>query len=100
MSWTFGGASPVDTDGDYINDRKDKCPLTPQGAIVDLTGCPLDGDGDGVPDGIDRCNDSPPGVPVNSTGCCGTNAICSRSDFNEYRPASTSSMSTRPASGV
>ena len=69
LSWTFGGTSPVDTDGDYINDRKDNCPMTPQGALVDLTGCPLDGDGDGVPDGIDRCADSPSGVPVNSTGC-------------------------------
>jgi outer membrane protein OmpA-like peptidoglycan-associated protein/opacity protein-like surface antigen len=69
LSWTFGGASPVDTDGDTINDRKDQCPMTPQGAIVDLTGCPEDGDGDGVPDGIDRCNDSPPGSSVNSAGC-------------------------------
>lgn len=69
LSWTFGGASPVDTDGDYVSDRKDKCPLTPKGALVDPTGCALDGDGDGVPDGIDQCNDSPAGARVNFRGC-------------------------------
>jgi outer membrane protein OmpA-like peptidoglycan-associated protein/opacity protein-like surface antigen len=69
FSFTFGGASPVDTDGDTVNDRKDKCPLTPQGAIIDETGCALDADGDGVPDGIDLCNDSTPGAQVTSRGC-------------------------------
>jgi outer membrane protein OmpA-like peptidoglycan-associated protein/opacity protein-like surface antigen len=69
LSWTFGGESPADTDGDQVNDRKDKCPMTPQGAIVDLTGCPQDTDGDGVPDGIDLCNDTPVGSQVTSRGC-------------------------------
>ncbi len=45
----------VDSDGDGIDDARDKCPNTPQGWKVNAEGCPLDTDGDGVPDNIDRC---------------------------------------------
>ena len=31
----------VDSDGDGVEDRKDKCPDTPQGAKVDAEGCPI-----------------------------------------------------------
>ncbi|MBZ5637728.1 MAG: OmpA family protein [Acidobacteriia bacterium] len=67
-SWGFGGA-PKDTDGDGVIDRKDKCPNTPRGAVVDARGCPLDSDGDGVFDGLDKCPDTPKGVQVDSAGC-------------------------------
>jgi outer membrane protein OmpA-like peptidoglycan-associated protein len=67
-SWGFGG-TPKDTDGDGVIDRKDKCPDTPRGAIVDEKGCPLDGDGDGVWDGLDKCPDTPKGVKVDASGC-------------------------------
>jgi len=46
-----------DTDGDGVSDKKDKCPDTPTGVKVDLTGCPVDTDGDGVADYLDKCPD-------------------------------------------
>ena len=70
LGWTWGiGSKPKDTDGDGVFDKKDKCPDTPRGAIVDKAGCPLDADGDGVWDGIDQCPDTPKGWPVDSKGC-------------------------------
>ena len=68
--WTWGiGTPPVDSDGDGVYDKKDKCPDTPHGAIVDKVGCPSDADGDGVFDGIDQCPDTPKGWPVDARGC-------------------------------
>ncbi|UYZ62418.1 OmpA family protein [Hymenobacter weizhouensis] len=52
---TVGLGKAKDEDNDGVPDRKDKCPGTPAGVGVDLTGCPLDGDGDGVPDYQDKC---------------------------------------------
>jgi OOP family OmpA-OmpF porin len=37
-------AQPVDSDGDGVNDGKDKCPGTPAGVRVDAVGCPDDVD--------------------------------------------------------
>ena len=67
-NWGFG-AEPTDTDGDGVNDRKDKCPDTPSGCTVDEKGCPADSDGDGVCDGLDRCPDTTQGWAVNTDGC-------------------------------
>ncbi len=85
-----------DADGDGVPDRKDKCPDTPAGVKVDVTGCPVDTDGDGVADyqdkcpdvkgvvalqgcpdadsdGVadadDKCPDTPAGVKVDASGC-------------------------------
>ncbi len=70
IGWTWGiGSKPKDTDGDGVFDKKDKCPDTPRGAIVDKNGCPTDSDGDGVWDGLDQCPDTPKGWPVDSKGC-------------------------------
>ncbi len=67
---TFGfGGKPVDTDGDGVVDKKDKCPGTPAGATVDATGCPTDSDKDGVYDGLDQCPNSPTGAKVDAKGC-------------------------------
>jgi outer membrane protein OmpA-like peptidoglycan-associated protein len=68
VSWGTA-ATPVDTDGDGVRDRKDACPDTPRGATVDEKGCPKDSDGDGVFDGLDRCPDTPQGVKVDPSGC-------------------------------
>jgi outer membrane protein OmpA-like peptidoglycan-associated protein/opacity protein-like surface antigen len=67
--YAFGGGPAPDADKDGVPDRKDKCPNTPAGAKVDLTGCPTDADGDGVFDGIDQCPDTPKGWPVDEKGC-------------------------------
>jgi outer membrane protein OmpA-like peptidoglycan-associated protein len=63
------GATPRDTDGDGVSDRKDKCPDTPSGARVDPTGCPIDSDGDRVFDGLDQCEGTPQGATVDARGC-------------------------------
>jgi outer membrane protein OmpA-like peptidoglycan-associated protein/opacity protein-like surface antigen len=63
------GAKGRDSDGDGVPDRKDKCPDTPAGALVDSDGCPLDTDGDAVFDGLDKCPDTPKGCVVDATGC-------------------------------
>jgi OmpA-OmpF porin, OOP family len=47
----------VDTDGDGVSDKRDKCPNTPAGVEVDLFGCPNDRDMDGVADYQDKCPD-------------------------------------------
>ena len=63
------GATPRDTDGDGVPDKRDKCPDTPKGARVDADGCPLDGDGDKVFDGLDQCEGTPKGCTVDAKGC-------------------------------
>ena len=63
------GGCPLDTDGDKVFDGLDKCANTPPGAIVDPNGCPLDADADGVFDGIDKCDSTPKGVMVDAVGC-------------------------------
>lgn len=70
MGWTWGlGSRPTDSDEDGVFDRKDRCPDTPHGAIVDRYGCPSDSDSDGVWNGIDQCPDTPIGWPVDPYGC-------------------------------
>ncbi len=68
ISWGLG-PSHRDSDGDGVLDRRDDCPDTPPGAIVDEHGCPKDSDGDGVYDGIDRCPNTPRGATVDEWGC-------------------------------
>ena len=62
-----------DSDGDGVNDDKDKCPGTPKIAhhTVDANGCPTNSDGDAVPDYLDRCPDTPKGVETDEFGCPG-----------------------------
>jgi OmpA-OmpF porin, OOP family len=67
LTYLFGKAK--DTDGDGVPDKRDKCPETPLGCIVDKDGCPVDSDGDGVCDGLDKCPDTPTGCKVDITGC-------------------------------
>lgn len=59
--------SKRDADGDGVKDKKDKCPATPAGVLVDENGCPVDTDKDGVADYLDKCYDVPGTVEMN--GC-------------------------------
>ena len=52
---TFNMGNSVDTDQDGVSDKKDTCPGTPVGVVVDKMGCPLDKDADGVADYLDNC---------------------------------------------
>ena len=69
LAFMVGSRPLIDTDQDGVFDRKDKCPATPVGAIVNKQGCPSDTDADSVPDGLDRCPDTPVGATVNDAGC-------------------------------
>ncbi len=64
----FSSIDNLDTDGDHVKDKDDKCPGTPAGVKVNATGCPLDGDGDGVPDYLDKEPYTAPGAIVDENG--------------------------------
>jgi len=59
----------IDSDADGVFDKKDKCPNSPRGNIVDSDGCPVDSDGDGVLDYKDQCPKTPKGIEVDTKGC-------------------------------
>lgn len=63
------GAPRRDADGDLVVDRRDQCPDTPRGVLVDDVGCPTDQDRDGVFDGPDQCANTPLGASVDAAGC-------------------------------
>lgn len=70
LSFALGGSTTTaDADSDGVSDKKDLCPDTPIGALVDATGCPIDGDNDGVFDGLDQCANTPAGARVDAKGC-------------------------------
>src|SRR2546425_516633 len=58
-----------DTDKDGVPDRKDACPGTPVGAVVDARGCPSDSDRDGVYNGLDACPNTVEHAEVDARGC-------------------------------
>lgn len=60
---------PADTDADGVANGVDRCPNTAVGALVDAVGCTQDSDGDNIADGIDKCPDTPTGVLVDAAGC-------------------------------
>ena len=60
---------PSDSDRDKVYNGLDACPNTVEGAEVDARGCPKDTDADGVYDGIDKCPATATGARVDATGC-------------------------------
>lgn len=60
-----------DKDKDGVSNRKDNCPDTPKGVIVDKHGCPVDTDGDKIPDFLDKCPDTPKEAytTIDADGC-------------------------------
>lgn len=69
LSIFTGPGSFRDLDRDGVSDRRDTCPGTPVGAVVDLQGCPSDSDGDKVFNGLDACPNTPEGAEVDARGC-------------------------------
>ena len=68
----------LDDDGDGVPNPLDRCPDTPAGTIVDISGCSqvkvdqiisTDSDLDGVPNEDDLCPDTERGVQVDAFGC-------------------------------
>lgn len=57
LGFTFSLGSSKDTDGDGVVDKKDNCPNTPAGALVNSDGCVIDKDNDGIADNLDECPD-------------------------------------------
>jgi outer membrane protein OmpA-like peptidoglycan-associated protein len=67
LSYSLFGVK--DSDGDGVPDYLDRCPNTPEGVLIDESGCPIDSDHDGVPDFQDKCPDTPAGAKVDKDGC-------------------------------
>ncbi|MBQ9395015.1 MAG: OmpA family protein [Proteobacteria bacterium] len=57
----------VDSDGDTIPDKDDRCPFAGRAGFIDEFGCAPDRDGDGIPDYADLCPDE--GGRVDRNGC-------------------------------
>lgn len=66
--WNFGVARK-DDDKDGVRNKRDDCPGTPLGDLVDKKGCTMDSDKDGVADNKDLCPETPQAYPVDSVGC-------------------------------
>jgi hypothetical protein len=64
----FSSLDKLDSDGDGVKDKDDKCPGTPKDVKVNGKGCPEDTDGDGVVDYLDKDNTTQPGAVVDETG--------------------------------
>ncbi len=69
LSIFTGPSAYKDMDGDGIADRRDTCPSTPAGAVVDPQGCPSDSDRDKVYNGLDACPNTVEGAEVDARGC-------------------------------
>ncbi|WP_298768331.1 OmpA family protein [uncultured Fibrobacter sp.] len=91
LTWRFGADMFRDSDGDGVNNNKDKCAHTRKGIAVDENGCPLDSDKDGVVDSYDKCPNTPDSVKVNTDGCADKDSAFV-TDANAARTASDSAF--------
>ena len=69
LSIFTGPSSFRDADLDGVADKKDACPGTPSGAVVDARGCPSDSDRDAVYNGLDACPNTVEHAEVDARGC-------------------------------
>lgn len=69
LSAFLGAGAIRDLDRDGVADRRDTCPGTPTGAVVDPQGCPSDSDRDKVFNGLDACPNTIEGAQVDARGC-------------------------------
>jgi outer membrane protein OmpA-like peptidoglycan-associated protein len=69
VSFMLGSKPIPDSDHDGVQNNRDRCANTPEGAQVDRSGCPADNDNDGVANGVDRCPNTAVGATVDATGC-------------------------------
>ena len=82
----------MDTDGDGIDNLRDRCPGTPLNAQVDSKGCPLDSDSDGYADYRDQEPHSPHTF-VNSHGVAIDGPLVAHStDWDTIRGQITSDL--------
>jgi OmpA-OmpF porin, OOP family len=88
----FNLGKAVDTDGDGVGDRRDKCPDTPAGVQVDKDGCPIDTDGDGVADYQDEC---PTEAGVANLGGCPDRDGDGVADKNDQCPDEAGTAATQ-----
>ncbi len=61
LAFSFGKKKDEDKDG--VSDKRDKCPGTPEKALVDFSGCIIDKDKDGIADNLDECPEVA-GIPL------------------------------------
>lgn len=85
------GTGVIDSDQDGVIDKRDKCPGTPAGAVVDSTGCQkqpelTDTDRDGVYDRLDECPETPAGADVGINGCWQVKSVHFEFDKARIRP--------------
>lgn len=80
---TFNLGEVKDADNDGVSDRKDTCPDTPAGVVVDENGCPLDRDKDGVADYLDTCPDTAGTAAMNGCPDADNDGV---SDMNDKCP--------------
>ena len=81
----------MDTDGDGVDNLRDRCPGTPKMAKVDERGCPVDSDSDGYADYRDKEPFSRHTF-VNSEGIAIQGAIATTMDWDTVRGQITSDL--------
>ena len=88
--------APLDSDGDEVIDKDDKCANTKQSAIVNSKGCAsyqLDDDKDGIFNNRDLCSNTLLNTAVNEHGCKLDEDKDSVSDANDICPGTDANLS-------
>src|SRR6202165_1492259 len=100
LSIFTGPGSLRDSDHDGVAARRDKCPGTPAGAVVDPQGCPIDSDRDKVYDGLDACPNTVEGAVVDARGCPTDSDGDAGYDGSDKTPAARPHTRPHPPAGA